>query len=53
MSYDANGNMVNDGIHAYSWDARNQLVFIDSGGAASFAYDPSEKEQLRLFLDSL
>jgi RHS repeat-associated protein len=39
ISYDANGNMVSDSLHAYAWDARNQLALIDSGGAATFTYD--------------
>jgi RHS repeat-associated protein len=39
ISYDANGSMVSDSVHTYSWDARNQLASIDSGGAASFSYD--------------
>ena len=40
VSYDADGNLVNDSVHSYSWNARNQLTGIDSGGAATFAYDP-------------
>lgn len=39
FTYDANGNITNDGVHSYSWNTRNQLVAIDSGGAASFSYD--------------
>jgi RHS repeat-associated protein len=39
FTYDANGNLTSDGLHTYSWNARNQLVSIDSGGAATFAYD--------------
>ncbi|MBS1801233.1 MAG: Ig-like domain-containing protein [Acidobacteria bacterium] len=40
LTYDVNGNLTNDGLHTYSWDARNHLVSIDSGGAATYAYDP-------------
>jgi RHS repeat-associated protein len=40
IAYDADGNMVNDGTHIYSWDARNHLGQIDSGNTASFVYDP-------------
>jgi RHS repeat-associated protein len=40
MAYDANGSMVSDGLHTYSWDARHQLASIDSGGTAAFTYDP-------------
>ena len=39
INYDGNGNIVNDGAHTYTWDERNQLVSIDSGATASFAYD--------------
>jgi len=38
FSYDANGNLLNDGSNQYDWDARNQLVSVNSG-AASFRYD--------------
>ncbi len=31
--------MTSDGMHSYSWDARNQLSAIDSGATASFVYD--------------
>ena len=33
---DANGNIVNDGVAAYTWNARNQLV---SRGTTSYQYD--------------
>jgi RHS repeat-associated protein len=36
ISYDANGNIVNDGTAAYSWNARNQLA---GRGGVSFLYD--------------
>lgn len=36
ITYDANGNTVNDGTNTYSWNARNQLSAI---GATSFQYD--------------
>jgi RHS repeat-associated protein len=39
-TYDANGNMLSDGMHSYVWDARNRLVSIDGGATASFGYDP-------------
>ena len=37
--YDANGNTLSDGANSYTWDARNHLVSMNSGGA-SFQYDP-------------
>src|ERR1035441_239310 len=39
MTYDLNGNTLNDGTNSYVWDARNRLVSADGNGA-SFAYDP-------------
>ena len=39
MTYDLNGNTLNDGTNTYTWDARNRLVSADSN-AASFSYDP-------------
>jgi RHS repeat-associated protein len=40
MTYDANGNLLSDGANTYGWDARNHLVGISGGSAASFVYDP-------------
>ena len=40
LSYDANGNLTNDGVNTYTWDARNHLVSISGGVSASFQYDP-------------
>jgi RHS repeat-associated protein len=39
MTYDLNGNTLNDGTNSYSWDARNRMVSADGTGA-SFTYDP-------------
>jgi RHS repeat-associated protein len=36
-SYDANGNLTNDGTSSFTWDARNRLLATSSG--LSFAYD--------------
>jgi RHS repeat-associated protein len=35
-SYDANGNLTNDGLHAYSWDADGNSANVDS---VSITYD--------------
>ncbi|WP_295924798.1 RHS repeat-associated core domain-containing protein [uncultured Xanthomonas sp.] len=42
LSYDANGNLLSDGVRTYVWNARDQLVEIKQGTAsiASFGYDP-------------
>ncbi len=37
-SYDAAGNVTNDGAHSYTYDAENRVVSVD-GGAATYAYD--------------
>lgn len=38
-SYDANGNLTNDGSHTYSYDSENRVVSVDGGSTASYAYD--------------
>jgi len=40
MSYDANGNLLNDGTNTYAWDMRNHLSAITGANTASFTYDP-------------
>jgi RHS repeat-associated protein len=37
-SYDAAGNVTDDGAHSYVYDAQNRIVSVDSG-AATYAYD--------------
>jgi RHS repeat-associated protein len=36
ISYDANGNVSNDGVTAYTWNGRNQLI---SRGSTNLEYD--------------
>ncbi len=39
-TYDANGNLTNDGANTYQWDARNRLIAISGPSlSASFSYD--------------
>ena len=40
LTYDDNGNLTNDGVNIYRWDARNRLIGISDGSTASFTYDP-------------
>lgn len=40
LTYDANGNLTNDGVNTYQWDARNRLIGISGGTTATFTYDP-------------
>ena len=39
LTYDNNGNLVNDGTNTYQWDARNRLLGISGGTTAAFTYD--------------
>jgi RHS repeat-associated protein len=39
-TYDANGNLLNDGVNNYQWNARNQLASINGTVTANFKYDP-------------
>jgi RHS repeat-associated protein len=38
-SYDAAGNLMNDGAHSYTYDAENRLTKVDSGNTATYIYD--------------
>jgi len=38
-SYDANGNLVDDGDHVYTYSARNRLVAVDGGNTAAYRYN--------------
>ncbi|SPP63194.1 Rhs family protein (fragment) [Nitrospira lenta] len=40
LTYDANGNLMNDGVNTYQWDARNRLISMSGGATANFVYDP-------------
>ncbi len=39
-TYDAAGNVTNDGTHTYQYDAENRLIKIDNGSTAQYAYGP-------------
>lgn len=39
-SYDANGNLLNDGFHQYTWDSEgNPITIVTSGTTYSLTYD--------------
>src|SRR6185437_5268487 len=38
-TYDADGNLLNDGTHTYAYDAENRLISVDGGATASYVYD--------------
>jgi len=46
-SYDAAGNLMNDGTHTYLYDAENRLIQVDAGATAIYTYDaPCAKYKL-------
>jgi RHS repeat-associated protein len=47
FAYDANGNMLNDGVHNYGWDARDHLSTIDSGSTGTFVYDSTGRRSTK------
>jgi RHS repeat-associated protein len=42
LSYDAAGNLQNDGNHSYAYDAENRIVSVDNG-ADTYVYDAEGK----------
>lgn len=44
FTYDANGNLTNDGTRTYAWNARDELTAVT---AASFAYDALGRRRSR------
>lgn len=45
-TYDAAGNVTNDGSHSYMYNAENQMVTMD-GGAATYAYDGAGRRMVK------
>jgi len=39
LTYDALGNLINDGAHTYTYDAENRLIQVDNGASARYDYD--------------
>src|SRR5260370_37259039 len=42
-TYDATGNVTNDGVHTYQYDAVDRLVSVDNGSTASYKYDQQNR----------
>jgi RHS repeat-associated protein len=38
-AYDANGNLIDDGRHSYTYSARNRLTEVDGGDTARYRYN--------------
>jgi RHS repeat-associated protein len=57
LSYDPNGNLLNDGNQQYTYDAQNRLILVETVGGASrpdavraeFFYDPRNRCILRKY----
>jgi RHS repeat-associated protein len=46
LSFDANGNMTNDGVNSYVWDAKSRLQAVNYPGVGNnslFSYDPMNR----------
>jgi len=39
FTYDAAGNIINDSVHTYTYDAENRIVKVDTGTTAVYTYD--------------
>jgi RHS repeat-associated protein len=39
VTYDALGNVTNDGFHSYTYDDENRLIQADGGATAAYGYD--------------
>jgi len=42
-TYDAAGNVTNDGVHSYGYDSENRIVSVDGGSTASYSYDQQNR----------
>jgi len=48
QTFDADGNLTNDGTNTYGWNSRNQLATISGGATASFLYDGVGRRQTKI-----
>jgi RHS repeat-associated protein len=50
LSYDANGNLISDGVKTFQWDAENRLTAVLQGSAvlASFTYDATGRRHQKV-----
>ncbi|MEK6302572.1 MAG: RHS repeat-associated core domain-containing protein [Acidobacteriota bacterium] len=47
-TYDAAGNVTNDGLHSYTYDAENRLVSVDGGATAQYRYDHQNRRVTKI-----
>ena len=45
--YDAAGNITNDGVHEYTYDAENRVVSVDSGASGQYLYDATNRRVMK------
>jgi len=43
-TYDAAGNLINDGTHSYQWDAEGRLSSIDNGSTEAYTYNALDEQ---------
>jgi RHS repeat-associated protein len=51
LSYDAAGNLLNDGTHSYTYDAENKIAKVD--GATAYTYDGEGQRVRKLLAENL
>jgi RHS repeat-associated protein len=47
-TYDVVGNVTNDGVHSYTYDAENRVVSVDSGATAQYRYDHQNRRVCKI-----
>jgi RHS repeat-associated protein len=47
-TYDAVGNVTNDGVHSYTYDAENRVVNVDGGATAQYRYDHQNRRVTKI-----
>jgi RHS repeat-associated protein len=47
-TYDAAGNVTNDGVHSYTYDVENRVVSVDGGATAQYRYDHKNRRVCKI-----
>ena len=51
LQYDANGNLTNDGTHAYQYNYNNRLISVDNGATATYTYDALNRRVQKMVVE--
>ena len=51
-THDAAGNVTNDGLHTYTYDAENRVVSVDGGGTGQYSYDQANQRYKKVTVGS-